>query len=1528
MSQKFKVADTTAASTAVADLINWEQCVICQDRKNEVLQCPANLLRADVGSGYKSLAENLVKFRDLGQLPKTISLSALDDGQGIASTMLDHKAKWHKSCALRYNNTKLKRASTKRKTPDDDSGSSSVMEGAARVRRRSSSCESTEAVCIFCGQSKNDGLLHQVLTMEMDSHVRASAILVEDNELLGKLSLGDMVALEHKYHKDCLSRLHNRARSAKRDTPNDTDNDRTVSGIVFAELVMYIEDKRMEEGTAPVFKLTNLADMYGSRIKQLGGVINTKVHTTRLKLRLLAQFPDLQAHLKGTDILLAFQDDIGPALAKACEKDMDNDAVHLARAAQIVRRHIFDQSTPFNGSFQENCQENSVQKLLLALVNMILEGPNIKDQSREAMTPAALSIAQLFKYQSRPTHRRKQKDAVQYVRHNTDQETPLPIYVGLMLHAQTRKRELVDRLFNLGLSIPYDRVLRLSADMGNSVCQRFENEQVVCPPSLRGKVFTTAAVDNIDHNPSSTTAKDSFHGTGISLIQHANADDDGVDRGIVVIEGDSVSKTISHLPHYYTDVPPVESSIKGTPIPATRLTSLKRNNFQQHRDDEYGWMENSRVVLEGTAEDTPQNISWAAYHANKQQQDEHHITPTSLLPLFHESAHTVAMIRHSMNVVKIAVEHLNEGQVPVLVFDQPLYAIAKQIQWKWPAQYSEDKFVIMFGGLHIELAALKTAGDWLQGSGWPQVLEQAGIATAGTADSFLRATHITRTRRAHQVTAAALYILQRRAFDRHCQTLTETGQDLPSFDNWCHNAAKSIPQFQYWATVMALEICILVYVRSLREANFTMYLDALTELIPWFFALDHTHYSRWIAVHLLDMSELHLKHPEVYAEFGAGHFTVQKSKNVFSAIPIDQAHEQNNACIKGDGGAVGLTDNPNALRRWMVAGPEVSRVIGEFDDAQQYKKKQTDTRHHDQTAGVQKAYAKDVTSLVAVLEELGNPFEEESKDDLIVLDTKEMAAPAVVETVRNALKIGKDQFELFTKDRLIDRSKSLHDVISRNKLPLFNTPTIKPVPKSKQALTTMKGDMELFSRMYIGCQTRDGNLDDFFQHENRAYPPSLSEGGNLRLGSKSDLLNCMEELSKAKSEAPVVTSVILDGAAIVQMMKPGTTRTFDEYANVIFKPYISSQLQRARRLDLVWDSYVTDSLKSTARAKRGMGVRRRVVGSATTPANWQNFLRVDSNKTELFQFLSMVLVESIFEHGKELVVTVGENVESTPLQEDLESLGPCNHEEADSRMFLHVAHASRHGHEKILVRTVDTDVVVLAVAVAQTLPADSELWLAFGTGTSFRYLAAHELAVSLGPDKSRALPMFHALTGCDTVSAFLGHGKRTAWATWKAMPELTNTLLDLSSAPDDVPDDGMRVIERFVILMYDRTSTSHDVNLARKKIFGRKNSVQSIPPTRAALEQHVKRAVYQGGHVWGQLLLPQQVLPSPTRWGWVRSDDNQYQPFWTTLPEASRICYELVSCGCKKGCNNRCKCKKAALKCSGLCWCEGGCVKS
>ena len=103
---------------------------------------------------------------------------------------------------------------------------------------------------------------------------------------------------------------------------------------------------------------------------------------------------------------------------------------------------------------------------------------------------------------------------------------------------------------------------------------------------------------------------------------------------------------------------------------------------------------------------------------------------------------------------------------------------------------------------------------------------------------------------------------------------------------------------------------------------------------------------------------------------------------------------------------------------------------------------------------------------------------------------------------------------------------------------------------------------------------------------------------------------------------------------------------------------------------------------------------------------------------------------------------------------DVSGVAPCTHEEADppGRCF-------ERGYNKVSIRTDDTDVVVLAVTSAQRLNI-TELWIAFGAGKNFRYLPAHEMANALGSDRCVALPMFHAFTGCDTVSCFGGRGKR------------------------------------------------------------------------------------------------------------------------------------------------------------------------
>ena len=108
------------------------------------------------------------------------------------------------------------------------------------------------------------------------------------------------------------------------------------------------------------------------------------------------------------------------------------------------------------------------------------------------------------------------------------------------------------------MSLSYDRVLELSTDMGNSVCAHFESEGVICPPKLLKGVFTTAAVDNIDHNPSSVTAQGAFHGTGISLFQHPTSDAPGEEREVVSIDNQpSKTKRLARLPDSYTAVRPV-----------------------------------------------------------------------------------------------------------------------------------------------------------------------------------------------------------------------------------------------------------------------------------------------------------------------------------------------------------------------------------------------------------------------------------------------------------------------------------------------------------------------------------------------------------------------------------------------------------------------------------------------------------------------------------------------------------------------------------------------------------------------------------------------------------------------------------------------------------------------------------------------------------------------------------------------------------------------------------------------------------
>ena len=134
---------------------------------------------------------------------------------------------------------------------------------------------------------------------------------------------------------------------------------------------------------------------------------------------------------------------------------------------------------------------------------------------------------------------------------------------------------------------------------------------------------------------------------------------------------------------------------------------------------------------------------------------------------------------------------------------------------------------------------------------------------------------------------------------------------------------------------------------------------------------------------------------------------------------------------------------------------------------------------------------------------------------------------------------------------------------------------------------------------------------------------------------------------------------------------------------------------------------------------------------------------------------------------------------------DVSGLQPCNQAEADTLILLHLANAAVHGHSKAYVRTVDSDIVVLALRFFETLGI-SELWVGFGTGKKYRDIPVHSLHAGLGPSKSIALTLFHSVTGCDTTSQFLGCGKKTTWAVWNSFPDLTYMLVALTFKPQHV----------------------------------------------------------------------------------------------------------------------------------------------
>ncbi len=209
---------------------------------------------------------------------------------------------------------------------------------------------------------------------------------------------------------------------------------------------------------------------------------------------------------------------------------------------------------------------------------------------------------------------------------------------------------------------------------------------------------------------------------------------------------------------------------------------------------------------------------------------------------------------------------------------------------------------------------------------------------------------------------------------------------------------------------------------------------------------------------------------------------------------------------------------------WMLVGTAIHR-------------KTPDDHHHKLIPSIQKAFLTDVRNVVNVLNGHGNPFADQTTE-LFTLNTNIIMSGEIIQTIWTIEDLCKRKYQRITEERLCQDNNNrtvidFEESIPKNNLPLFKSAMKKPFTKAKTKMINMKSDRLLFSRMYISCQARGADLDNFFQHENHTWPPSLAENNIMHQGNKADLIKCLEDLVPHHIDTPQVDAKIIDGSGLV-----------------------------------------------------------------------------------------------------------------------------------------------------------------------------------------------------------------------------------------------------------------------------------------------------------------------------------------------------------------------------------------------------------
>jgi len=1063
---------------------------------------------------------------------------------------------------------------------------------------------------------------------------------------------------------------------------------------------------------------------------------------------------------------------------------------------------------------------------------------------------------------------------------------PKHVGLGLTLHQATRSKKLVNLFHNAGHIVSYSKVLQYDTAMAEATLKHLDPQTgTVVPQNLVVGRFVHFSGDNLDINDSTLDGKNTFHGTQLAAWQRGPPAEDTT-NALARIEP---SKSVT------LKVPAALEKIHGAKF-------IRGSTSPYFGDVEMNWFSRTECdtdVLESShAQDmsflmarqgVEQRPSWTSFnqsHCNTRSPDPPRTT-VGYMPIILAPAHEMS----TLNTLVLRALHVSRAlgnNYTVVTVDQGLFPQLMELKWVVPE--FKDALIPRLGGLHISMNFLKVIGQHTEDIGLAEMWTESGLLGPNTAGKVKDGKSYAKAVRAHKLTWQALWQLLMPQFRRYleekdretCEALTKATETkdhdtllaiTSSFGFRQHVVAfaetkQSDKNFTYWWNYMGMVSVLLGFIRAQREGIWELHLATFREMLPFFHRYDHTNYARWGCVYLSQMKQLP---QEVADEFRQGNFVVKGSNHRFNQVSPDHSLEWLNGVGKKSGGIVGITKTNTALARWTLSYNQRASVSNQTYEMMNVGL-DTEWTPNEATPARMSRDNKDEGSICNVLRRFKVMADEtaDRPDALLNIATRDVATADVDESLLNAEQLGQNQLETFVKERMVDEKLNFRDPLPKAKALTFASLYDVQVASntSKGKMETLKADRNFTQRLIMAYRAgRPVDLNNILNHELMKVPVSIADtSGTLRTGTKSILFDVLTKDVSCPSEITISepSCLIIDGQAMIMSLgKPSDVNTFGEYADVVLK-YIFKQGEAYDRIDVTFDRYRDLSIKADTRVKRTKKSRpiRRLIEDKDVPLpnKWTDFLASTDNKRDLCLFLSNALIATA-PSEKTVVVSGGfaseTEVQSTDANMNTDLL-ESTHEEADTRIILHCIHSNA---QTIVVTARDTDILILLLAHFNKLTC-SQLWLKAGTSKMPKYVPIHDIRKQLGLSDQvyETIPAFHAITGCDTVSYFSGHSKKSAWDVFIEHNHLVKDLGRSSTLSKDVSDDA----EKFICHIYK--SSSQNCDQARVKLFGKCNAPHSMPPSSDAAQYHIQRANYQS-LVWREACHPKPVIPSPTESG-------------------------------------------------------------